>query len=125
MKNVLKLLTLLFVALFTFASCSKDDDPTDNNLFVGKYNGSVSYRNGTEEIKKNDNGSVTVAKIGDNYNFNFSDDIPSLNGIKMKKGDGNVIIIEDGALGSISISASKLTIAYTKDGKTWSANCTR
>lgn len=125
MKNTMKILSLLFITLFAFTACSKDDDPTDNDLFVGKYNGSVRYMEGTNEIESNTDGSVTVAKAGDTYNFNFSDGIPSLNGIKMKKGDGNVIIIEDGALGTISISASKLTIGYTKDGNTWTANCDR
>jgi len=125
MKNTIKILSLLFITLFAFSSCSKDDDPTDNSLFVGKYNGTVRYSEGLDEIKTNSNGSVTVSKIGDTYNFNFSDAIPSLNGIKMEKGQGNVIIFNDGALGSISISASELDINYTKDGKTWFANCER
>ena len=119
------MLSLLFIALLTFSSCSKDDDPTDNSLFIGKYEGTVRYNEGADEIKSSTTGSVTVAKIGDTYNFNFSDGIPSLNGIKMKKGDGNIIILEDGTLGSISISASNLDIAYTKDGKTWFADCKR
>lgn len=116
---------MLLITVFAFTACSKDDDPTDNSLFVGKYEGTVRYSEGLSEIKSNTNGSVTVAKVGDTYNFNFSDAIPSLNGIKMKKGEGNVIILEDGAFGSISISASELSINYTKDGKTWFANCDR
>lgn len=125
MKNTIKILSLLFITLFAFSSCSKDDDPTDNDLFVGTYEGTVRYSEGLNEIKSSTNGSVRVAKVGDSYNFNFSDGIPSLNGIKMEKGEGNVIIFEDGALGSISISASNLNISYTKDGKTWFADCDR
>ncbi|TCV12857.1 hypothetical protein EDC17_102226 [Sphingobacterium alimentarium] len=125
MKKTIKILSLLLITVFAFTACSKDDDPTDNSLFVGKYEGTVRYSEGLSEIKSNTNGSVTVAKVGDTYNFNFSDAIPSLNGIKMKKGEGNVIILEDGAFGSISISASELSINYTKDGKTWFANCDR
>ena len=125
MKNTIKILSLLLITVFAFTACSKDDDPTDNSLFVGKYEGTVRYSEGLSEIKSNTNGSVTVAKVGDTYNFNFSDAIPSLNGIKMKKGEGNVIILEDGEFGSISISASELSINYTKDGKTWFANCDR
>ncbi len=125
MKNTIKILSLLLITVFAFTACSKDDDPTDNSLFVGKYEGTVRYSEGLSELKSNTNGSVTVAKVGDTYNFNFSDAIPSLNGIKMKKGEGNVIILEDGEFGSISISASELSINYTKDGKTWFANCDR
>ncbi len=125
MKNTIKILSLLLITVFAFSACSKDDDPTDNSLFVGKYEGTVRYTEGLEEIKSNENGSVTVSKIGDTYNFNFSDGIPSINGIKMENGEGNVIIFEDGTLGSISISASDLNISYTADGKTWYANCDR
>ncbi|MCA5005495.1 hypothetical protein [Sphingobacterium bovistauri] len=125
MKNTIKILSLLFITFFAFSSCSKDDDPTDNDLFVGKYNGTVRYNEGLNEVKSSTTGSVTVAKVGDTYNFNFSDAIPSLNGIKMKKGEGNIIILNDGALGNISISASNLNISYTKDGKTWFADCKR
>lgn len=126
MKSTFKILSLIFVAFITFSSCSKDDDPIDNDIFVGTYKGSVSYLEGTEVIKRNDNGSVRVAKVsGDTYNFNFSDDIPSLNGIKMTKGEGSTIIFEDGALGTLSISASSLNISYTKDGKAWTANAER
>ncbi|MGN0003617.1 MAG: hypothetical protein ACI35V_09290 [Sphingobacterium composti] len=125
MKNTIKILSLLFIALFTFSSCSKDDDPVDNDLFVGTYNGTVRYNEGLGDSKSSTSGSVRVAKVGDTYNFNFSDGIPSLNGIKMEKGEGNVIIFEDGALGRVSISASNLDISYTKDGKTWFADCSR
>jgi hypothetical protein len=125
MKKAIKILSLLFITVFTFSSCSKDDDPTDNDLFIGTYEGTVRYIEGVEEINSSVNGSVRVAKVGDTYNFNFSDGIPSLNGIKMKDGEGNMIIFEDGALGTISISASKLNISYTKDGETWFANCDR
>ncbi|WP_160070039.1 hypothetical protein [Sphingobacterium bovisgrunnientis] len=125
MKNIIKILSLLFITLFAFSSCSKDDDPVDNDLFVGTYEGTVRYNEGLDEVKSSTNGSVRVAKVGDTYNFNFSDGIPSLNGIKMEKGEGNVIIFEGGALGTISISASNLNISYTKDGKTWFADCDR
>lgn len=126
MKSTFKILSLLFVAFITFSSCSKDDDPVDNDIFVGTYEGTVSYLEGVDVIKRNENGNVRVVKVsGDTYNFNFSDDIPSLNGIKMKKGEGSTIIIEDGALGTLSISESSLNMSYTKDGKTWTANADR
>lgn len=125
MKNIIKIFGLLLITVITFSACSKDDDPTDNNLFIGKYNGTVRYTESTDQIKSTTSGSVTVAKVGDTYNFKFSDAIPALNGIKMKKGEGSIIILDDSAFGSISISASKLNISYTKEGKTWFANCER
>ena len=126
MKQILRLFSVLFIGLVVFSSCSKDDDPVDNNIFVGKYSGKVSYTHGIDEIKRNDNGTVTVVKVsGDTYNFNFSDDIPSLNGIKMNKGESSTLIFQDGSIGSIAISANKLDLTYAKNGQTWVANATR
>ena len=57
MKSTLKIFSLLLVAAFVFASCSKDDNPVDNNVFIGTYKGSVGYISGSTNISKND-GSV-------------------------------------------------------------------
>lgn len=43
MKKTIKILGTLFLAVIFVVSCSKENDPTDDNLFVGTYNGSVSY----------------------------------------------------------------------------------
>ena len=72
MKNVLKFLGTAVLLLFVVTACSKDDDPADNDLFVGTYNGSISYTSDTES-KSAEDGRITVAKVGDQYNFAFSD----------------------------------------------------
>ncbi|MBE8720499.1 hypothetical protein [Sphingobacterium pedocola] len=127
MKNSIKILSLLLITLFAFSACSKDDDPADNDLFTGRYEGSVGFSStdDEEEDVATTSGSVTVVKVGNNYTFNFSEGIPTLGDIEMKKGDNNTIIIGDGALGSITITESTLRIAYTKDGRAWSADCDR
>ena len=126
MKNIFKLLSVLFIALFAFTSCSKDDDPIDNDIFVGKYNGKISYTKGIEESKRNDNGTVTVVKVsGDTYSFNFSDNIPNIRNVNMKKGESSTLIFQDGSIGTISISAHKLNLTFAKEGQTWVADCTR
>lgn len=127
MKTTIKILSLLFIALFTFASCSKDDDPADNDLFIGKYEGPISFSstdNNDTDVTRTD-GSVTVTKIGNNYSFNFSNGIPTISNIVMKKGDNNTIIFSDNGIGTITVTASDLEIAYAKDGRTWTADCTR
>lgn len=126
MKNALRIFTV-FCLVFVATSCSKDDDPADNDLFVGTYDGSVSYTDGDESVSSDDS-SVTVAKVGNNYNFNFNKSgIPTLSGVEFKEdGDNGMINIdfEDG-LQVITISESNLNILYSKDGKTWKANATR
>ncbi|MGJ7033912.1 hypothetical protein [Niabella hirudinis] len=126
MKSMFKFLSLtLIAATVVFASCSKDDNPADNDLFAGTYKGSVSFH-GSKDIS-NANGSVFVTKVGDRYDFKFSDGIAAITNVKMEKGDQGYIGSVNGYIGTISINANKLFIAVTKDGTsdTWGANCSR
>ena len=128
MKKKFVLFSVIFLSLVAFSctSCSKNDDPADNDLFVGTYKGKISYLDG-ETKKIADNGSVTVLKAGNDYYFRFSDGIPDLKGIKFKKeGDHSLVNIDlqDGVK-IIRINASSLNILYTTDGKTWTANAKR
>ena len=125
MKKIIALVSVICLSLVAF-SCSKNDDPADNDLFVGTYKGSISYLNGQEK-KAFDNGSVTVVKTGNDYYFRFSDGIEDLKGVSFKKeGDNRLVNIdfEDGVK-YIKIDASSLTMLYTTDGKTWTANAKR
>ena len=125
MKKIIALVSVICLSLVAF-SCSKNDDPADNDLFVGTYKGSISYSNG-EEKKSTDNGSVTVVKTGNNYHFRFSDGIPNLIGVSFKKEGDNTLVnvdLQDG-IKIIRINSSSLNILYTTDGKTWKANAKR
>ena len=128
MKKLFTLVTLICISIVAFSSisCSKKDDPADNDLFVGTYKGKISYTNGQDQ-KATDNGAVTVVKTGNDYYFRFSDGIEDLKGVSFKKqGDNTLVNVdwEDG-LKVIRINASSLNILYTTDGKTWIANAKR
>ncbi|MFT3747608.1 MAG: hypothetical protein QM768_04800 [Agriterribacter sp.] len=125
MSKHLKSMSLLLVAAFIFASCSKKDNPTNNDLFVGTYKGKISYVKEGEN-KSTDDGKVTVVKVGSNYNFVFSDAIPDLTGVQFKAdGDNAVVSVGDNSAQIIRLTASTLLMAYTKDGAVWTADCTR
>ena len=127
MKNLLKFLAVSFFAVFVFTACSNDDDPANNDFFAGTYKGSISYKDANNSLSTQ-SGSVFVTKIasGTKYNFAFSDKIPDLNGIEFeKKGDNSLVSVGSSASSFITIDSKKLTILYTKDGKTWRANATR
>lgn len=130
MKKVIRILgifMLVFFAATSFSSCSKDDDPTNNDFFAGTYKGNVSYNDGTTNANA-DNGSVFVTKIasGTKYNFSFSNGIPDLNGIEFnQEGDNTLVMIGSTGTSYIRIDNNNLKILYIKDGKTWTANCTR
>lgn len=120
------MICLLVVAVSSI-SCSKKDDPADNDLFVGTYNGKIAYVDNNGGKKSADNGSVTVIKAGGDYYFRFSDGIPDLKGVSFKK-DGDHMLVnldfKDGVQ-VIRINASSLFIQYSKDKKTWTANAKR
>ncbi|HLR36427.1 MAG TPA: hypothetical protein VK084_00140 [Chitinophagaceae bacterium] len=126
MKNVWKVLGILCL-VFVIASCSKDDDPANNDLFVGTYNGSVGFNDDESNISA-DSSSVTVVKVGDDYNFKFNESgIPALTGVEFKEdGDNGIINIDfEEGVQVVRIDESNLTIMYSEDGQTWTANCTR
>ena len=123
MKNALKIFGVLLLSVFVFAACSKDASPADSDVFVGTYNGSVGYT-GSKTVA-NDDGRVTIVKIGSTYNFDFSDGIPSLTGVKFEKKDDNTYVSIGSGLTGITVTANRLTMLVTKDGNTWRANCTR
>lgn len=123
--RLLGALALIF-SLTAFVSCSRDDDPADNDFFAGTYRGAISYNGGTSISK--DNGSVFVTKIASStkYNFAFSDGIPDLNGIEFQKsGDNTMISVGNTANSYIKIDKNELRILFSKDGKTWTANAAR
>ena len=128
MKKIFTLVTLICLSIVAFSSisCSKKDDPADNNLFVGTYKGKIAYSDGKEK-KAADNGSVTVVKAGNDYYFRFSDGIPDLKGVSFKKEGDNTLVNIDLQEGVklIRIDASSLKILYTQDGKIWTANGNR
>ncbi|WP_329904002.1 hypothetical protein [Porphyromonas pogonae] len=127
MKKSLKCIGFMLFALVAvaFVSCSKDTDPTEVDVFLGSYTGSISYIKG-DKIIKPDSGKVTVAKAGSEYMFAFSDGIPDLKDVKFNKKDDHTWVgISSGMTGLITISKDKLVMAVTKDGAAWTANCSR
>lgn len=128
MKNLLKLATVICLIIATSA-CSSDNDPVDDDFFVGTYKGAISYTNSDGDKESHDDGKVTVVKVASKtkYNFEFSNGIPSLNGVEFEEdGDDRLINVdfEDGVQ-YIKISASSLKMLYSKDGSVWTANLER
>ena len=131
LKNSVKFfasLILIFFVAISVSSCRSSDDPVDNDFFAGTYKGSISYNDGAGTNISTDAGSVFVTKIASNtkYNFRFSNSIPDLNGVEFQKtGDHTLVMVGSNETAYITIDNNTLKILYTKDGKTWTANCTR
>lgn len=119
------LLGILIFSSFAFVSCSDDDSPADSDIFVGTYRGDISYTNG-ESNTSDENGRVTVVKVGNNYNFEFSNGIPAITGVEFER-DGEMIVnVNSSSIQYIRVTASTLQILYTEnENDVWTANCTR
>lgn len=120
------LLGILMFSSFAFVSCSDDDSPADSDIFVGTYDGTISYDNGDGEPIYAGNGSVTVVKAGNNYNFVFSNGIPEITGVEFER-DGEMIVnVNSSDIQYIRVTASTLQILYTEnEDDVWTANCSR
>lgn len=128
MKKMIKILGLLVFTVAIFSACSKDDDPADNDIFVGKYNGKISYTDlgNSQNNKPLADGTVTVQKLGNSYTFYFNNDIPDLKGVEFeKKGDNTLVNVNSSEGALIRIDVGKLNIAFTKENKIWTADCQR
>lgn len=124
MKKTIKILSLLLVATTIMMGCKKDTDPADKDFFVGTYKGSVSYKEGDDTITSTD-GKVTVSKVGESYNFYFGNNIPDIKGVRFEKSGDNTYVSIGSGLTGITINASTLKMLVSKDGATWTADCTR
>src|SRR5690606_33467737 len=113
MKKQIKMLSVMIMATLMFAAgCSKDDSPTESDLFVGTYTGDITFTGGGE-TKADDDGKVTVSKVGSTYNFTFGSGIPDINGVKFEESnDGSYVSVGDGDRKSTRLNSSHVKISY-------------
>lgn len=125
MKNTVKLIgALVIVSLMFMVSCEKDTDPSETDLFVGTYEGTISFTDGEETIIDED-GRVTVAKVGNTYSFIFGSGIPDITGVRFQESDDNTHVSIGDGLEGITITASSLNILVVNSDGTWTADCSR
>lgn len=115
---------LVIAALMFLVSCDKDTDPADRDLFVGTYEGTITF-NDNERTIADEDGRVTVTKVGDSYTFVFGSGIPDLTGVRFESGDNNTYVSIGDGLTGITITASSLNMLVTNDRGTWTADCSR
>ncbi|WP_343704508.1 hypothetical protein [Chitinophaga sp.] len=125
MKSILKIMGALLFTALVITSCSKDTDPADRDIFAGTFRGKIGYTDAEKNISQ-DNGSVFVTKIDTRYDFRFSDGIPDLTGVQFERKDDNTLVsVGSAGTGLITINKDRLVIGFTRDGRSWSADCGR
>lgn len=122
---MLKIIGVLLFSVVLFAACSKSTDPADVDIFAGTFKGKIGYIDANKNISQA-SGSVFVTKVGTRYDFRFSDAIPDLTGVEFEKKDDNTLMsIGSSGTGMITINKDKLVIGFTRDSKSWTADCNR
>lgn len=125
MKKILTVLGIATLLTVLLTACTKNESPQSTDLFVGTYQGKITYVSGSEN-QAIDDGSVTVAKIGDNYNFRFSNGLPNIDNITLQQEDSvNYINVGNTSASYIRINANTLDILYVDGDAIWTADCTR
>lgn len=125
MKNTMKMIGAIMIASLLFVTaCSEDDDPVNNDFFVGTYNGTITFNNGEETINDSD-GRVTVIKVGSSYTFDFGTGIPNITGVKFEESGENTYISIGEGLTGITITANSLDMLVSNGDGTWTADCSR
>jgi hypothetical protein len=125
MKKIFKITILLFVSTLFFVSCKKeslyDELPSE---FIATYTGSLGYTpNGGLPIANATSGQATITQSSKVVTISFSNNIPSLTGLRFKKTNGVYASVAiDGSVAGIKFEANSASIAYTKDGNSWAFN---
>ena len=116
---------LLFLGVFILnGSCNNDDSLSDSELFTGTYAGTVTYTNLDQQVTISD-ASVEVVQSGENYSFQFQQDIPNIEDVTMQS-DGQTLMNPDATeTHLIRVSQTSLQINWTVGDETWTAVCSR
>jgi len=128
-KNLSILFTFFFCVLLS-ASCGDDDDtsPNDDALpseAVTAYTGALTYTSASGDIIINPNGTATIDLDGNEYDIDFSDDVPSLTGVIFVESNGSYAASDSGNITGITVDGDELSIGSTSGGATWAFDGSR
>lgn len=123
-KTILRA-SLVLILIFT-ASCSKDDDNSnDTEAFVAlpansltTYTGDLNYSGTAGTIVVLDSATATITGQGTTYTINFSDGAPSINNVRFSLVNGTYITAGTSNI-VITIADEALSIQAQQNGNNW------
>jgi hypothetical protein len=116
------------VVMGAFMSCKKKEKfATIPAAQVTTYTGNLAYTGATGEIVANElTGKATITGSSAGYTITFSDNVPSVSGLKFSGKDGSyATVAEDGSVSGISIGSNNISIGFVKGGSNWAFTGTR
>ncbi len=128
--NQIKNLSILFsfsLCVLLSASCARDDDSTSSgdelpSEALTTYTGALTYTSSSGEITINQNGTASIDLSGNDYDIDFSDGVPSIEGVIFVESNGAYAASDAGNVTGIAIDGDDLSIGSTSDGNTWAFN---
>jgi hypothetical protein len=122
MKKISKIALLVLSSFLFFVSCKKeslyDELPAE---FLATYTGSLGYTpSGGTAITNATSGQATIAQSNKVSTITFSNNVPSLTGLRFKKTNGIYASVAiDGSVAGIKFEGNTMYVTYTKDSNVW------
>ena len=117
------MLLIFFGAIFTSCTAELIDDPEEDIIPASietVYTGILTYSGSNGDLIENNNGTATITKNGSTYSITFSDNVPSISGLKFKDNNGSYATIgTSGSQAGININGDNIEISVSEDGNNW------
>lgn len=125
MKKTIKLLALITVVSLTIVSCKKDDAKLPSSCKT-TYVGYLAYTPNTGMPIANTAGTATISGSRGNYTVSFSNNVPSLTGLKFDKKSGGNYATQSGSESvGITIDDNNFNIGVVRSDGNWAFSGTK
>ncbi len=122
LKNYPLILSLLFSLSFLVACNDDMDDGILPSTALTTYTGTLVYSPAVGEVTTTVSGTATISLVRNEYNIDFSDNVPSVIGLTFVESDGDFTTGPGADQTVLTIDGDELTIASFKDLNSWSFN---
>lgn len=126
MKKIMKSLVLIAVISLTIVSCKKEDIKLPSKSLT-TYVGNLAYTPITGMPITNTAGTATISGSKGNYTVSFSDNVPSLTGLKFDKESNGSYATQsnNGSVTGVTINDNIFNIATVKTEGQWAFSGTK
>ncbi|MGG5507146.1 MULTISPECIES: hypothetical protein [unclassified Myroides] len=105
--------------LWMVFSCLVQPEPATTEFFIGNYLGIAVFEEEAYTVQR-DTTTIRAIKIGDKMSFIFSDSIPTIAKVVVKKNkEGDLINLHANETNYIRLHSRKLEILFTDGNRSW------
>lgn len=120
---VFKNLWILSLIILSTAACKNDEGEFSEESLLGDFKGEIMYSEGQQELTIPE-GWVKISKSGENFELDFPNEIPSINGVEFELNNEALLNINATEDQIIRISTTALYVNFSQnDSVKWIARC--